>query len=270
MISIVDKLLRKWLERIKLNNEGTALISVVAVAIFLSVIATTIIYISGKNYQIKANDYQNKNTFYQAEMALDEFKAALADDVSEAFKFAYREFMTDYANQPSGDKLNELYQQRYFDYLYYKWTKEVKYGTDIPDDVESYVTVKGESIYTTVETFIAKSGHELKHFKEYFIKEDKLAVGDEKMELGCIDTPDKRGRFILKNIRVSYTNKGYSSYICTDIAMDPPAYYMGVSNIAESEGEGTPGGGGTPAIPKDTTDRLYMGEYILYMNWHKY
>lgn len=50
---------KRW-KYIQLNNSGSALISVVAVAIFLSVIATTIIYISGKNYQIKANDYQNK------------------------------------------------------------------------------------------------------------------------------------------------------------------------------------------------------------------
>lgn len=266
MIRIVDKLLRKCLKRIKLDNKGAALISVVAVTIFLSIVATTIIYISGKNYQIKANDYQNKNTFYQAEMALDEFKAALADDVSEAFKFAYREFMTDYANQTSGDKLNELYQERFFDYLYYKWTKEVKYGTDIPDNVESYVTAKGESVYKTVEKFIAESGHGLENFKEYFIKEDRLAAGDEKMELGWIDIPDKRGRFILKNIRVSYSDKGYSSYICTDIAMDPPAYYMGSSTA----GTEPPEGGGTPGTPKDKVDRLYMGEYILYMNWHKY
>ena len=84
---------RKRWRYIQLNNNGSALISVVAVVIFLSVIATTIIYISGKNYQIKANDYQNKNTFYQAEMALDELKGALAADVSEAFKYAYREVM---------------------------------------------------------------------------------------------------------------------------------------------------------------------------------
>ncbi len=40
---------KRW-KYIQLNNSGSALISVVAVAIFLSVIATTIIYISGKNY----------------------------------------------------------------------------------------------------------------------------------------------------------------------------------------------------------------------------
>lgn len=161
---------KRW-KYIQLNNSGSALISVVAVAIFLSVIATTIIYISGKNYQIKANDYQNKNTFYQAEMALDELKGALAADVSEAFKYAYREVMPEYVTKESGDKRNQDFHTIYFDCLYYMWTGATKYGTDIgKDEITTHVTVPGESVYTTVENFAA----DLPNFQQYFIPEDKL------------------------------------------------------------------------------------------------
>lgn len=254
MISDRKKTVHRRLNCLPLNNSGSALVSVVAVAVFLSVIATTVVYITGKNYQIKANDYQNKNTFYQAEMALDEFKGALAADVSEAFQFAYRKVMPDFAYLNSGDERNKKFKQYYFDYLFYKWTGATKYGTDIPGDVTTHVAVRGDSIYTTVSNFT--SG--LPNFDTYFIKEDELASGDEKM---CVAFDDKKeGRFIIKNVRVWCTENGYSSYICTDIAMDPPAYYMGIT---------TPPAGGTPGAA-DTKEKLYMGDYILYMNWHKY
>ncbi len=253
---------KRW-KYIQLNNSGSALISVVAVAIFLSVIATTIIYISGKNYQIKANDYQNKNTFYQAEMALDELKGALAADVSEAFKYAYREVMPEYVTKESGDKRNQDFHTIYFDCLYYMWTGATKYGTDIgKDEITTHVTVPGESVYTTVENFAA----DLPNFQQYFIPEDKIAEEDEKM---CVALdPETPGRFIIKNVRVRCSQNGYSSYICTDIALDPPAYYMGRSNAGGEEEGAEPGDG---FVPKDIEKKkLYMGDYILYMNWHKY
>ena len=249
MIGDIKKMIRRRLKWFSLDNSGSALVSVVVVAVFLSVIATTIVYISGKNFQIKANDYQNKNTFYKAEMALDEFKGALAADVSEAFKFAYKEVMPDFAYLDNGDDRNEKFKEYYFDYLYYKWTGATKHETDIPGDVTTHVNVRGESIYETVANFTAG----LPNFSTYFIKEDELASGDEKM---CVawDT-NKPGRFIIKNVRVWCTENGYSSYICTDIAMDSPAYYMGITT--------------TPAEDMNK-DKLYMGDYILYMNWHKY
>ncbi len=80
--------------------------------------------------------------------------------------------------------------------------------------------------------------------------------------------PETPGRFILKNVRVRCSQNGYSSYICTDIALDPPAYYMGRSNAGGEEEGAEPGEG---SVPKDIEKKkLYMGDYILYMNWHKY
>ncbi len=253
MISDVKKMTRRRLKRFLPDNSGSALVSVVAVAVFLSVIATTIVYISGKNYQIKANDYQNKNTFYKAEMALDEFKGALAADVSEAFQFAYREVMPDFAYLDNGDARNEKFKKYYFNYLYYKWTGNTKdQDVDIPNDVTTHVSVRGESIYDTVANFTAG----LPSFNTYFIKKDELASGDKEMKVAL--DQNKEGRFIISNVRVWCTENGYSSYICTDIAMDAPAYYMGVT---------TPPAGGAEDTVKD---KLYMGDYILYMNWHKY
>lgn len=250
----------KRLKNLRTDNRGSALVSVMAVAIFLSIIATTIIYISGKNYQIKANDYQNKNTFYKAEMALDEFKGALASDVSEAFAFAYGDVMTNFTNYKDGDKRNEEYRKKYCDYLYYKWTGDedaVPYGTKMPSGVSAHVA-KGGSIYEGALAFAAAEG--LTNFEQYFIREDKLEAGDEKM--GVVLDVNISGRVILRNIRVKYTENGYSSYICTDIAFDPPAYYMGATTPVA--------GAPVPASPKDNVERLYMGDYILYKNWHEY
>lgn len=245
--------------RLKLNNDGSALVTVVVVTVFLSIIATTVIYIASRNYLIKANDYQNKKTFYQAETALDEFKGALAADVSAAYKFAYREVMADYANLDASQR-DEKYKKAFFDYLYYSWTGATLYSTTIPSDVHPH-TGADVSMYDAALGYADScitDATALDNFRNSFMKASDLSSGDGLMQAAKDDS--NLGRFIIKNIRVWYTEDGYTSYICTDIALDPPAYEFGLDN---SEG------GGDTAVDADEL-QLHMSDYIIYMNWSKY
>ena len=54
----------------KLDNRGSALLIVILVVGFLTILATTLLYISGMNFQIKQADYQNKKNFYTGETGL--------------------------------------------------------------------------------------------------------------------------------------------------------------------------------------------------------
>ena len=49
------------------------------------------LYMAAMNYQQKQTDYQNKQSFYGAEKALDEFKSILVSDVQDAYLYAYNE-----------------------------------------------------------------------------------------------------------------------------------------------------------------------------------
>lgn len=73
----------------KLNNRGSALLVVVLVVGFLTILATTLLYISGMNFRIKQADYQNKKNFYTGETGLEQIRASLMKDASEAAAKAY-------------------------------------------------------------------------------------------------------------------------------------------------------------------------------------
>ena len=74
----------------KVNDNGSALLTVLLFVAFLTILATTLLYVTGMNYIIKEANYRNKKNFYTNETALEEIKARLmADVVSEAGKEAF-------------------------------------------------------------------------------------------------------------------------------------------------------------------------------------
>lgn len=80
----------------KMNNRGSALLTVILVVGFLTILATTLLYITGMEFQTKQADYQNKRNFYTGETALEEIRAKLMDDASEAALLAYDEVSKNY------------------------------------------------------------------------------------------------------------------------------------------------------------------------------
>ena len=48
-------------KKIKSDNRGAAIITVIIVCVFISVIATTMLYITSRNFMTKQVDYQNTN-----------------------------------------------------------------------------------------------------------------------------------------------------------------------------------------------------------------
>jgi ABC-type transport system involved in cytochrome bd biosynthesis fused ATPase/permease subunit len=101
---------------VKLNNSGSAILSVVVITAFITVLATTMLYMTGQNYQQKQTDYQNKKSFYGVEDALDGFKAVLAEDASDAYKEACddtsRNFLKLSDNAARMNNYNDKYVQR--------------------------------------------------------------------------------------------------------------------------------------------------------------
>ena len=95
-------MVRKLLDG-KMNNKGSALLTVVLVVAFLTILATTLLYVSGMNFQTKQADYQNKKSFYSGEEALEEIRANLMEDASEAALLAYNDIMMNYDALRDGD-----------------------------------------------------------------------------------------------------------------------------------------------------------------------
>lgn len=222
----------------KLNNKGSALLTVIVVAAFITVLATTMLYVTGMNYQMKQTDYQNKKSFYKAEEALDVLKAEFADEyMSDAFRYAYQEVMVQYANLES-DARQAAFNGAFLDYLDAEWSRK---AAELARD--------SKTLTDEMKAMVASAGYE-----KYFIEPE---AGEEPIELVC---DRSNGRYIIKNVRVRYAENGYSSFICTDIAFCVPDLdlsYNGSSNNSW-----------TASSPD--REAVVLTDYIIYMNWTKY
>ena len=227
---------RKW---IKLNNAGSALLTVIIVVAFISILATTMLYITSMNYQMKQTDYQNKKSFYKAEEALDGLKAELAEKyMSPAFQYAYEKVMVDYANLES-DERQDAFNGEFLEYLKKEWiqkkTNRESMSQTLTDELRDLMTA---------------AGYDSRYFVDPEAGEDPIELVDER----------SNGRFVIKNVRVRYVENGYSSFICTDIAFCVPDLDL--------THNGSSNNSWTASSPDWET--VVLTDYIIYMNWTKY
>lgn len=115
----------------KRNNAGSAMVTVLVVVVFISILATVMLYLSGSNFQMKVTDFRTKESFYQAETPVEELKAQLVKDVEIAFAKAYTATVSEYSGM--GDEYTrEFYFRQYFaDEMNTIWEKRC--GVIVPD-----------------------------------------------------------------------------------------------------------------------------------------
>jgi len=100
------------IRKIKKNNKGSALIVCIIILLFVSILATVILYMAGSNYRMKKNDLYSRMAFYSAEMPLDRMQSNLIIPVSAALNDSYRVTNSLYAFRAgSGDRRREFYSQ---------------------------------------------------------------------------------------------------------------------------------------------------------------
>ncbi len=79
----------KKMQSLKKNNKGSALIVCIIILLFVSILATVILYMSGINYRMKKNELNTKISFYSGEIYLERMQSNLVIPVSEAMGNAY-------------------------------------------------------------------------------------------------------------------------------------------------------------------------------------
>lgn len=239
----LKKIIFKHKNRIeKMNNVGSALLTVILVVSFLTILATTLLYISGLNFQIKQADYQNKKNFYNSEMALEQIKAELMQDVSEATLLAYEDLMVNYATyQNSGIRTME-YNKYFTERLQEVWTNEL--GTnDWAHLLDSY--------HSTSSTLIMDPALD--------------ANTDNNWTSGeiLVVTPEE-GKILIKGIKMQYTdpNSKITTVITTNFEINAPAidFSAEASNLALN---------GDTNVQAATKDRVEPLDSVIYTNWTK-
>lgn len=237
--------LRKlWRKRYKLNNRGSAIVTVIVVTLFITILATTLLFVSGRNYIMKQTDYQNTKSFYTAEETLDKLKELLVPEVDEAFDVAYRDMMRNYASFTSEEQRFAYYADSFTTYLDDQWS-----------DRRAAAGVGPDSYLATVRKFMVDKG----------VSEDmtKLITKVDKFTIIPIDN---KSRFVIQGVEVYYVDEhGFSSYITTDIALTPPDYNVASSGGGDDEAETE-----SSELSTEDDDTISMSEYVIYVNWKKY
>lgn len=181
----------------KKNNKGSSLVLVIVAIAFIGILTAIILYMVLLNYRMKYMDLSSKDNFYTAETALDEIKAGLGIEVSEALSASYIEVMQQYSST-NAEERSTLFQYGYIE----KLREAVKQAGN-----------SGEYELSTLEDYLKETKYD-----------PATGVGADLS--GTVDpllTATTRG-LILKNLVVKYTDeKEYLTYIKTDILLSFPS-----------------------------------------------
>lgn len=178
--------LKKW----KRDDRGSALVVLLIVTIFLTIIATILIFVTGRSYKARQMNYQSKQNFYESEKALDELKVVLVEVCSESCTKAYEAVLDDYMNL-SVQERQVKYQKAFVQNMENNWANRSAGSNTNFEAVKSVLSTQSAA---SIES-----------------------VGD-------IEGKEDKGYFIIKDIVVSHSAvDGYYTRIRTDIRVDAPS-----------------------------------------------
>lgn len=244
----------------KLNNKGSALVVVVIVIAFITILATLILYLSVMNYHMKGNDYRTKVSFYGAEVPLEEMRLQFAVDLSFASERAYRSVLEQYGNLVDGtgtarkaEFVGELFAE-----LESLWNGRVASGGSdlagvsltVRNTDGRYHIISGNS--DTLDCANASCTCDY-HIIVMDMPVDALGHSLPRLEIDAT-------KAVLHNIKSVCTKDGYTSVISTDFCFMIPEYDWSVDEYSNTWVDGT-----------STTARTEIDyeKCVVYLNWTK-
>lgn len=209
----------KRMRTILKGNHGASLIAVIVAIMFITAIGGIITQITMTNIRMKEIESSGKVNFYSAEKVVDDLSSGLNSKASVAMKDAYIETLSDYRNvMVAGSNVQKDFSVRYLTRL-----KELFANSDTPtyirkdpsDVTSELVFESGKCDFDTVKACLTDNTTSL-------IKDaDKIDY-----ELDYVEEV-----FILKNIHMTYIDKGYETNIHTDMVFHTPVLNFSGSNM---------------------------------------
>lgn len=256
MISCMDGRMRgsmqgKKVAKKKLNNSGSAIVTVIVVVAFISILATTILYVSGMNFYMKMTDLHTKESFYEAETALEEIKAFLMTEAAEAGREAYMDVVINYAST-DGYTRYAIYQNQFLERLNSKWEET---RTPVGGTERTYL----ETLASLITSYPVKPIDPL--------AECELSLDMSVPNAGSMELHSEDGYALLRGVIFTYTKDGYTTVISTDFIISVPEINWGVDAYRSEWGtqeDGSPDD--ASALERETVD---MTECVQYYNWTK-
>lgn len=225
----------------KLNNAGSAIVTVIIVVTFISILATTILYMSGMNYYMKMTDLKTKESFYEGEVALEEIKAVLMAEVSVACEQAYTEVVINYAATDGATRYS-LFQNEFLDILQRNWQDKTENPAD-PSIPFSYETV--------LQSLVDES------YRSGITLDVSIA------NAGSMEIHRDEGYALIRGVTLQYTDaEGYTTVISTDYMIMSPKLNWGIDAARQDWASGE----GAAQLVRDDID---VSGCVQYYNWVK-
>lgn len=174
---------------LKKDNTGATLVVVIVAMALLGILSSIVLYTTYINYTIKLTEEKANNNFYTGEMAMEEIKAGLEQEVSQAFSSAYLAIMQDY------NSYDEVGRTSQFQYLY---LSKLQSALQDPTDVTKFNREK---------------------LLSYISDSHAVQLADAEVE-SLVKYTDS---IQLKNLSLTYTDaQGYVAVISTDVVLKIP------------------------------------------------
>lgn len=199
--------------RKKMDNRGSAIVLVIIAMAMIGILATTMLWMAYMNYMIKVNDIRNKNSFYSAEVVVEQIMAGLQKTSSEAVGAAYKDMVAKWDSLETEENRYSDFATGYMDHLakmlcdsYNPSASQWNYSRDkLKDYVDDALLVESSNA-VGVDMDAWDNGNKAGEAKKDPILEK---VNDNSL--------------ILHDIYVSYTDgNGLVSIVQTDVCIDVP------------------------------------------------
>lgn len=215
--------MRKQESFVKQNN-GSALIAVLIILTFVSIVALIITKITITNIEMKEVQSSTRKNFYNTEDIMDKMKSGLSKISAEAIKEAYQDVLGNYSLYVSdGKNIENEFQNKYLEKIEDKFWDDSEAKNTSRDDLDTekkLYTIAKYKVDVVKDCIVQKpkDGSEISSELNARRESLKTTASEALYELDY-----KQGIFTLKNIKVAHEEKtGYSTEITTDIVFEAP------------------------------------------------
>lgn len=234
--------------KLKLNNEGAALVMAILVIAFVSILTTVLLYLANMNYQMKSTDFKTKDVFYNAEVPLETIRTRLVMDVAEASAAAYDVSVLNYANV-DGDVRASEFQMNFYDAVIEAWKTRCQNGTTEWDWIHGLRALYNESdpnkrispIPGADIHVISSTGWDdttgcttTGCGKPYHLILDNSIDNDKRLMVHT-ETEDgtKVNKLRLEGVKLVFTKNGFTSIIETNYNIIPPKVDLSINGFVD-------------------------------------
>ncbi len=248
----------KRFKRKKLNNDGAALIFAIVIVVFISILATVLLYMAAMNFEMKATDFRTKVSFYGAEVPLEQLRVQMAVDTATATEAAYERVMFNYGLLGTADMRKAEFQKVFVEEIEALWT--ARKGASGDWCVALDAALGNNSAYQ-----VMKESGTIDTSKSW-----QIVLPDAPVIPPTITSTDPdpqlyfdevNARVVLQNVQVIYTENDFTSIIQTDLCITMPDLNWGVNESLN------PAGGITDE--QAARKKINFEDCVYYMNWTK-